>query len=77
MLTAAFTFSPEEPFTVTASTDAVEAGGQLSVTWTAPSGRPGDWIAICPVGGPYQDDWWEPTDGAMSGTLTFTAPTRP
>ena len=77
MLTAAFTFSSEEPYTVTASTDAVDAGGQMSVTWRAPSARPGDWIAICPVGGRYDDDWWGSTHGETSGTKTLTAPTRP
>jgi hypothetical protein len=34
-LTAAFTYSFEEPFTVTPSTDAVDAGGRMSVSWTA------------------------------------------
>jgi hypothetical protein len=77
MLTAAFTFSSEEPFTVTASTDAVDAGAQMSVSWTAPSARPGDWIALFRVGGAYEDDWWGSTDGDTSGTRTVTAPTRP
>jgi hypothetical protein len=76
-LTAAFNFSSEGPFTVTASTDAVDAGGQMSVGWTAPSARPDDWIALFRVGGAYEDDWWGSTNGETSGTRTVTAPTRP
>ena len=56
-LTAAFTYSFEEPFTVTPSTDAVDAGGRMSVSWTAPRAQPGDWIAVFKVGGGYDDDW--------------------
>ena len=76
-LTAAFTYSSEDPFTVTASTDAVDAGGQMSVSWTAPGARPGDWLALFRVGGIYDDDWWGGTGGATSGSRTLTAPTRP
>ena len=76
-LAAAFIYSLEEPVTVTPGTDAVDAGGQLSVSWTAPGARAGDWIALFPVGGSYDDDWWGETDGATSGTLTLIAPTRP
>ena len=75
-LTAAFTYSFDEPFTLTPSTNAVEAGGQMSVSWTAPGGRAGDWIAVFRVGGSYDDDWWGDTNGATSGTHTLTAPTR-
>ena len=57
-LAAAFIYSLEEPVTVTPGTDAVDAGGQLSVSWTAPGARAGDWIALFPVGGSYDDDWW-------------------
>jgi uncharacterized protein (TIGR03437 family) len=77
MLTAAFTYSFEEPFTVTPSTDTVDAGGQLSVSWTAPAARAGDWLALFRVGPNYEDDWWGDTKGATSGTLTVNAPTRP
>lgn len=76
-LAAAFTYSFEEPFTVTSSTDSVAAGGAMSVSWTAPGADPGDWIAIFKVGGGYEDDWWGDTNGATSGTITATAPTRP
>ena len=76
-LTAAFTYSFEEPFTVTPSTDAVDAGGRMSVSWTAPGARPNDWLALFKVGGSYDDDWWGNTNGATSGTLTLTAPMWP
>jgi hypothetical protein len=77
-LPAAFTFFSEEPFTVTASTDAVDAGGQMSVSWTAPSAQPGDWIAVFRVGATlYEDEWWGSTRGETSGTRSVTAPTRP
>jgi uncharacterized protein (TIGR03437 family) len=76
-LTAAFTYVFEEPYTVTPSTDAVDAGGRMSVSWTAPRPQPGDWLALFRVGGSYEDDWWGPTNGAASGMLTATVPTRP
>jgi len=76
-LTAAFTYSVEGPFTVTPSTDVVDAGGGMSVSWTAPTARSGDWIALFKVGQRYDDDWYDLTKGATSGTLTVTAPTRP
>jgi hypothetical protein len=78
-LPAGFTYAFEEPFTVvlTPSTDVVDAGGQMSVSWTAPGARAGDWIAVFRVGVSYDDDWWGPTDGATSGTRTLNAPTRP
>ena len=49
----------------------------MSVSWTAPAARARDWIAVFRVGGTYDDDWWARTNGATSGTLTVTAPTRP
>ena len=30
----------------------------MSVSWTAPAGRAGDWIAVFRVGGSYEDDWY-------------------
>ncbi|MEO5742444.1 MAG: hypothetical protein ABIS29_17800 [Vicinamibacterales bacterium] len=65
-----------EPVTVTPSTDAVDAGGRMSVSWTAPGGNR-DWITLFKVGGrSYDDDWYDLTNGATSGTRTLTAPTR-
>lgn len=76
-LTAAFTYSFDEPFTLTPSTNVIDAGGQMSVSWTAPGGRADDWIAVIRVAGSYDDDWYGLTNGAPSGTHTVTAPTRP
>ena len=76
-LTAAFTYSFDEPFTLTPSTNVVDAGGQMSVSWTAPGGRAGDWIAVFKVGASYDDDWYGLTNGATSGTHILTAPARP
>ena len=78
-LTAAFTYSFETPLTVTVtpSTAEVDAGGRMSVSWTAPRPQPNDWIALFRVGGGYDDDWWGYTEGATSGTLTVAAPTLP
>jgi ABC-type glycerol-3-phosphate transport system substrate-binding protein len=76
-LTAAFTYAFVEPFTITPSTNVIDAGGQMSVSWTAPGGRAGDWIAVVRVGGSYDDDWYGLTNGATSGTHTVTAPARP
>jgi hypothetical protein len=49
----------------------------MSVSWTAPSARAGDWLAVFRVGQSYEDDWYGSTNGATSGTWTLTAPTRP
>jgi hypothetical protein len=76
-LTAAFTYALDEPVTLMPSTNTVEAGGTMHVSWTAPAARAGDWIAVFRVGGNYDDNWWGETNGATSGTLTVSAPTRP
>ena len=82
--TPAATPSPVTPapvapavYTVTASTNTVAPGGQLSVNWTASTGKPLDWIGLFRVG-----DWngahgWSSyTDGATSGTFTLSAPSQ-
>ena len=76
-LSAGFTYSFDEPFALTPSTHEVDAGSQMSVSWTAPGAQAGDWIAVVPVGGSYDDDWWGPTNSATSGTHILNAPTRP
>ena len=76
-LPVAFTYSIDQPFTLTPSTNVIDAGGQMSVSWTAPGGRSGDWIAVFRVGASYEDDWYGVTHGATSGSHTVTAPTRP
>jgi IPT/TIG domain len=76
-LTGAFTYSFEQPYTVTASTDVVDAGGRMSVSWTATVPQPGDWLAVFRVGRSYEDEWYGLINGETSGTLTLTAPTQP
>jgi hypothetical protein len=76
-LASAFTYTFDEPFTLTPSVSVIDAGGQMSVSWTAPAGRANDWIAVFKVGASYDDDWWFDTNGATSGTHTVTAPTQP
>ena len=49
----------------------------MSVSWTAPGGRAGDWIAVFRMGASYEDEWYGLTNGAPSGTHTLTAPARP
>jgi thermitase len=70
------TVSGSSGYTLTASPASVARGGSVTVSWTAPAGRPGtDWIALYKVGDPnalYQA--WQYTGGASSGSLTFTAP---
>lgn len=76
-LNGGYTF---EVVTVTASSILAAPGGQLSVSWVAPSGRRLDWIGLFKVGDPntsYENGWWAYTDGAPSGTLTLTAPAQP
>ena len=57
----------------------VTAGSPISVSWTAPSGRPSsDWVSIYRVGDPnesYGD--WIYTDGRASGTFATMAPSEP
>ena len=81
--------APALVYTVTASTNMVAPGGQLSVSWVAPSGRGciggGDWIAIFGVGDPdvtgaangHSDLWFTHVCGATSGTAMASAPTQP
>jgi hypothetical protein len=68
---------PSDDFSLTASPTAVAAGGALSVSWTAPAGRPPtDWIGLYRTGAANTDYlWWTYTDGAASGTATLAAPT--
>lgn len=79
-LTGAFSYAAEEPVTLSPSTDVVDAGGEMSVSWSAPAARAGDWLGIFRVGesyGSYEDDWWVDTHGETSGIRTLTVPTRP
>ena len=75
-LTAAFMYSFEEPFTVTPSTNVVDAGGRAECELDSPGSSNRRLVAL-QVGGSYDDDWWGYTNGATSGTHTLVAPTRP
>ena len=48
----------------------------MSVSWTAPAVRAGDWITVCRVGGSYEDDWYGLPNGATSGKYSLAAPMR-
>ena len=86
MLAASYSFAT---FSVAADPAAVEPGGRVTVSWTAPSGRTceggGDWIAIYKVGDPddtgaangHSDLWYEHLCGAPSGSWTLSAPAEP
>ena len=76
-------------FSVTASPSFVTPGGQLSMSWVAPSGQGcsggGDWVAIFRVGDSditgaangHSDLWFTHTCGAISGTSMLSAPIDP
>src|SRR5207248_3141623 len=68
--------TPPPSYTLSASPSTVTAGGALSVSWTAPAGRPAnDWIALYRVGDPNTTySWSQTTQGATSGTFNLTAP---
>ena len=85
-LPGAFTY---DSVSLTASPSAVATGGQITMTWLAPSGRKciggGDWIALYKVGDPdetgaangHSDLWYEHVCGAVAGTFTLAAPSLP
>ena len=75
-LIGAFTYYPDT-FTLTPSTDHVNAGDEMSVSWIAPAAHAGDWIALFRVGRNYEDGWYALTNGETSGTRTLVAPTVP
>ena len=61
---------------LTASPSTVARGGQVTVTWAAPTGASvRDWIALYKVGDPNTSfGAWIYTNGAATGTHTFTMP---
>lgn len=85
-LAGAFTY---ESVSLTANPSVVGVGGQITMTWLAPSGRGcnggGDWIALYRVGDPditgaangHSDLWYDHLCGAVTGTSTLTAPSQP
>jgi hypothetical protein len=86
-LKGAYTYASS--FAVAASPSVAAAGGDLTVSFDAPSGRDcsggGDWIAIYKVGSPddtgaangHSDLWYEHLCGATSGRFTLHAPDQP
>jgi len=69
--------APNAVYTVTTGANAVAPGGPLSVSWTASTGRPLDWIGLFKVGVWNGDHGWSSyTGGATSGTFTLSAPTQ-
>lgn len=75
-LTGGYTY---ELVSLTVSPDVVTAGGQLTVSWVAPSGRSsGDWVSLFRVGDPDASHGWaEHTDDAPTGRFTLSAPAQP
>lgn len=69
--------APISAYTVTAGTNAVAPGDQLSVSWTASPGYYADWISLFRVGQPNSASVWvKSTEGATSGTFTLSAPNQ-
>src|SRR5438128_2247361 len=65
-------------YTVTAGSNAVAPGGQLSVSWTTSAALHNDWIALFKKDDPNTaQSWWIGwTDGATSGAFTLSAPRK-
>ncbi len=65
-----------QSYSLTANPTTAATGGSLTVSWTAPAGRPaGDWIALYKLGADnYQYGWWKYTGGAGSGSFSLNAP---
>lgn len=78
-----------EGISLSASPSLVTSGGQLTMSWVAPSGRDcnggGDWVALFRMGDPditgaangHSDLWFVHLCGATSGTSTLSAPAQP
>jgi Galactose oxidase-like, Early set domain/Glyoxal oxidase N-terminus len=77
VMVAAYTVT-QAGYTLTGSPSTVAPGGQLTVSWTAPSGRPSnDWVGLYSVGAPNSNFlWWAYTGGAASGSFTLSAPSQ-
>ena len=65
-------------YTLSASPSTVSPGASLSVSWTAPSGRPStDWVGLYRVGDPDGSFlWWSYTNGTASGSRSVAAPSQ-
>jgi hypothetical protein len=65
---------PPANYGVTLTPSSVAPGGQLTIAWTAPGGRPStDWVGLF-VPGAQSEIWWTYTGGAASGSATLSAP---
>ncbi len=74
-LSGAFTYEGAE---LTVLSNSVAAGDQLNVRWDVTRGGPFDWVGIFNVGDVNTSYLaYEYTGGRLSGTVSFTAPTRP
>jgi hypothetical protein len=76
------TVEPATGFTLSLSDNATSGNGPITLTWTAPLGRPAnDWIGLFKQGEVdnhnYDGIRWIYTDGATSGSHTFRMPTLP
>jgi endonuclease/exonuclease/phosphatase family metal-dependent hydrolase len=70
--------TPTPAYSVTTSPSAANSGQALTVTWTAPNGRPAnDWIGLYKVGEAETSYIsWQYTGGAPSGSTSFTGPSQ-
>jgi hypothetical protein len=70
--------TPTGVYTVTASTNMVSPGGELSVSWTTSLEWHNDYIVLFKKGDLNTGHaWWLGwTDGATSGTFTLSAPSE-
>jgi endonuclease/exonuclease/phosphatase family metal-dependent hydrolase len=70
--------TPIPGYSVTASPSTASPNQALTITWTAPNGRPAnDWIGLYKVGDPETSSIsWQYTGGAPSGSGTFIAPSQ-
>ena len=56
----------------------VNPGGELTLTWTAPSGQSEwDWVGLYRIGDPNTNMIWYEYTGTSSGSRKFAAPTQP
>ena len=67
---------PPATYTLNATPSTVQAGGTITISWTAPSGSSSkDWISLNATGAANTSyGWWQYTNGATSGSFTVPAP---
>ena len=69
---------PPTTYTLNATPSTVQAGGTITISWTAPSGSSSkDWISLYATGASNTAyGWWQYTNGATSGSFTVPAPSN-